>query len=106
MAGNRLNWLTKNLSSKLTTSSHMRLANGGGYGDPLERDPQLVLKDVIDGIVSRQAARETYGVVLKQNEQTIDLTATENLRRTRHGDAHTPNDGQSQQHQSCSRSAS
>ena len=63
----------------------MRLANGGGYGDPLERDPQLVLKDVIDGLVSKQAAQEIYGVVLKQNEQTIDLTATENLRRTRHG---------------------
>jgi hypothetical protein len=47
---------------------------------------------VIDGIVSRQAAQEIYGVVLTQNEQTMDLTATENLRRTRHGGQRTPND--------------
>ena len=28
---------------------YMKMASGGGYGDPLERDPQLVLEDVIDG---------------------------------------------------------
>ena len=82
----------KEFEFKVNDVLYMRLANGGGYGDPLERDPQLVLKDVIDGIVSRQAAQEIYGVVLKPNEQTIDLTATENLRRTRHGGQRTPND--------------
>jgi len=82
----------KEFDSKLNDVLYMRLANGGGYGDPLERDPQLVLKDVIDGIVSTQAAQEIYGVALKENEQTIDLTATENLRRTRQAGQPTPKD--------------
>jgi N-methylhydantoinase B len=37
---------------------------GGGWGDPLEREPELVQRDVIDGKVSPEAAREDYGVVL------------------------------------------
>jgi N-methylhydantoinase B len=40
-------------------------AGGGGYGDPLERDPQKVLEDVIDGYVSIERARKDYGVVIK-----------------------------------------
>lgn len=35
---------------------------GGGYGDPLERDPAAVVEDVLDGYVSREAARDVYGV--------------------------------------------
>jgi N-methylhydantoinase B len=82
----------KEFEFKLNDVLYMRLANGGGYGDPLERDPQLVLNDVIDGLVSKQAAQEIYGVVLKQNEQTIDLTATENLRRTRQAEQRRSNE--------------
>lgn len=37
---------------------------GGGFGDPLDRDPQLVAADVLDGYVSAEAARDIYGVVL------------------------------------------
>jgi N-methylhydantoinase B len=37
---------------------------GGGYGDPLERDPELVLDDVLEGWVSRDRAESVYGVVL------------------------------------------
>jgi N-methylhydantoinase B len=58
----------------------MKMASGGGYGDPLERDPQLVLEDVIEGLVSEQAAREIYGVVLDQKNETVDLAETNNLR--------------------------
>ena len=36
---------------------------GGGYGDPFERDASHVLTDVMDGYVSRDAARDTYGVI-------------------------------------------
>jgi N-methylhydantoinase B/oxoprolinase/acetone carboxylase alpha subunit len=39
------------------------IAGGAGYGDPLDRDPGRVLADVLDGKVSREAAREVYGVV-------------------------------------------
>ena len=38
---------------------------GGGYGDPLERDPELVLDDVVDGYVSVESAREDYGVAVE-----------------------------------------
>ena len=51
---------------------------GGGYGDPLERDPERVLDDVLDGIVSLQNARAQYGVVLSDGD--VDVQATEDLR--------------------------
>lgn len=52
---------------------------GGGYGDPLTRDPQAVLDDVANGIVSRQAARDLYGIAIT-DDLTIDRQATEGLR--------------------------
>lgn len=51
---------------------------GGGYGDPLERDPELVLRDVARGHVSASAARSVYGVVCAA---TVDEAATNALRR-------------------------
>lgn len=51
---------------------------GGGYGDPLEREPQKVLDDVLDGFISLDSARRNYGVVI-QNQQ-LDLAATAALR--------------------------
>lgn len=52
----------------------MVTAGGGGYGSPLERDPQKVLEDVLDGYVSSESAYQTYGVVIKNG--CIDETAT------------------------------
>jgi N-methylhydantoinase B len=48
---------------------------GGGFGDPLERDPQLVLDDVLDGKVSIEAARSSYGVVIEGREFNREATA-------------------------------
>jgi N-methylhydantoinase B len=59
---------------------YMRVASGGGYGDPLERDPDLVRKDVTNSIVSLDAAREIYGVVLQEPGLRLDLEATRQLR--------------------------
>lgn len=59
---------------------YMRVASGGGYGDPLERDPQLVQKDVVNGLVSRDAARGIYGVVLDKSTGSVDFAATHELR--------------------------
>jgi N-methylhydantoinase B len=53
--------------------------SGGGYGDPLERDPEAVRQDVIDGIVSREAAARDYGVVISPSG-TVDWQATDALR--------------------------
>ena len=57
--------------------------NAAGYGDPLERDPALVLDDVLDGFTPRELAREAYGVVLTGEPLAVDLEATETLRAER-----------------------
>ncbi|HUT66065.1 MAG TPA: hydantoinase B/oxoprolinase family protein [Spirochaetota bacterium] len=54
---------------------------GGGYGPPLERDPDLVLRDVIDGYVSFESIREDYGVVINKDEMSVDQEATKKLRK-------------------------
>nr|MBA2391990.1 hydantoinase B/oxoprolinase family protein [Ktedonobacteraceae bacterium] len=43
---------------------HLNLPGGGGYGDPFQRSPRLVLNDVINGYVSLAAAERDYGVVV------------------------------------------
>ena len=60
-----------------------RTCGGGGYGAPFERDPLLVLRDVRDGMVSVERAREEYGVVLATNVQSVDDIATKELRERR-----------------------
>jgi N-methylhydantoinase B len=59
---------------------YMRMASGGGYGDPLEREPQQVLRDVDEGVVSREEARAIYGVEIDGNEPRLNQTATDKLR--------------------------
>ena len=59
------------------------MAGGGGYGDPLEREPNLVLKDVIEEKISLNNASENYGVVIIKNSKnkfSIDIDATNKLR--------------------------
>ena len=53
---------------------------GGGYGDPLTRDVGAVARDVAAGLVSRERAREVYGVALSGND--VDQAATDRLRNT------------------------
>jgi N-methylhydantoinase B len=55
---------------------------GGGYGDPLARDPQAVLCDVQEGYVSAEAALRDYGVALVHGSEgwRIEAAATEQLR--------------------------
>ena len=53
---------------------------GGGWGDPMSRDPEAVRQDVLDGKVSAEAARDSYGVVLRPGSQEIDLEATRQRR--------------------------
>ena len=47
-------------------------AGGGGFGDPLERTPEEVLEDVIDGYVSIERAAEDYGVVITPVDPELD----------------------------------
>jgi N-methylhydantoinase B len=74
------------LPSKLTMTMKKgdlfrhEVAGGGGWGDPLERDPALVLTDVLNEFVSERAARDDYGVVLAGDLLLVDEAATAALR--------------------------
>jgi N-methylhydantoinase B len=59
----------------------LQSAGGGGYGDALQRDPRRVLEDVRNGFVSIAGAERDYAVVVANG--TLDLPATEQLRRLR-----------------------
>ena len=87
------------LPSKLTmtirrgdTFRH-EVAGAGGWGDPLERDPAMVLRDVRNQLVSLTAAHADYGVVFREKPLAVDEAATqaarESLRRARNW-PHTP----------------
>ena len=54
----------------------MQSAGGGGYGDPLARDPERVREDVMAGYVSPERARVGYGVILAENSE-VDASATQ-----------------------------
>ena len=59
----------------------IKTPNGGGYGFPIERDPELVLKDALDGYITMKDAENEYGVVIDLRTKTVDYDATENLRK-------------------------
>ena len=68
----------------------LQSAGGGGYGDPLDREPERVAVDVREGLVSSVCARDIYGVVLHEDgasARVVDGPATaalrEALRRSR-----------------------
>jgi N-methylhydantoinase B len=63
----------------LKTEAIVRTGGGGGWGDPLERDPQAVRSDVREELVSRDAAFMHYGVVLR-DDLTLDESATQQRR--------------------------
>lgn len=65
----------------------VRSNGGGGWGDPLERDPERVRTDVIEGYVSYEHAKLDYGVVLSPKEFVIDTAATAKLRAERRAGA-------------------
>jgi N-methylhydantoinase B len=64
-----------------------RYGGGAGWGDPLDRDPELVLGDVLDEYVSPEAALRDYGVVLRGRLEDytlkVDEEATRRLREDR-----------------------
>jgi N-methylhydantoinase B len=55
----------------------LELPGGGGYFDPLTRDPEAVRQDVLDGLVSLEAAEREYGVILNPDTLEIEFAATE-----------------------------
>lgn len=68
----------------LPAGSRVFSQSGGGWGDPMERDPAAVLQDWLDELVSLEGARRDYGVVIDARSCSVDLAATEALRRQLH----------------------
>jgi N-methylhydantoinase B len=77
--------LTKDDNVRLHPGDVIQLQTpgGGGYGNPLERDLALVARDVQHEYISRDTARQLYGVIFKDNTLEVDMPATQDLRRQR-----------------------
>ena len=79
----------KTLTSKVTMTCRRGdvvrwvLPGGGGWGDPLERDPERVLRDVRNELVSPEAAERDYGVIVDTERWEVDEATTETLRARR-----------------------
>lgn len=80
--GDELSETVREAALKPGDTVQVNMNAGGGYGDPLERDPQLVLGDVLDGYVTIAGARADYGVVIDEQGLLIDQAATAELRRS------------------------
>lgn len=55
--------------------------SGGGIGDPLERNPELVLQDVLNELITPERARQEYGVVIDIKAKTVLMEKTAELRK-------------------------
>jgi N-methylhydantoinase B len=72
--------LTPRVFGPAQTEVVYRTSGGGGWGNPLERDPARVLRDLREGYISIEKAREDYGVVPNPDLSGIDEAATQALR--------------------------
>jgi N-methylhydantoinase B len=83
---------------RLAPDAHVRLSfpGGGGYGHPMERPVEAVLSDVVNGYITRDAARATYGVhidyvgredalVRPPEAYRVDIARTTELRASERG---------------------
>jgi N-methylhydantoinase B len=73
-------WIPKIEVLRLAAGETVRIVSpgGGGYGDPLERAPEAVVRDIEDGFVTVEEARNAYGVVIKAG--AVDVANTTVLR--------------------------
>lgn len=86
---------TASETSVLPSKLHYRLrkgerfvheqAAGGGYGDPLEREPDAVLNDWLDEKVTTCHALDAYAVVIDERVRAVDVEATRKLRQSIRG---------------------
>ena len=82
---------TERMPAKFTTNLYKgdrlcsTMQSGGGYGDPFQRDPARVLKDVLEQKIDADHAREAYGVVIDAATSRIDAEKTRALRAERAG---------------------
>jgi len=73
---------SKMVGIKISKGQHLRLETpgGGGYGNPFERDPEAVLRDISLGYISAASAEQDYGVALEK-DGTVNQPKTAELRK-------------------------
>ena len=78
-------WPSKVTAFRLEAGDTLQITvpNSAGYGDPLEREPELVRADVLDGFTTLELAERDYGVVIDPETTELDLEATQRLREER-----------------------
>ena len=59
---------------------HTQWCGGGGHGPPLDREPERVLRDVVEEKITPAHARDVYGVIVDESGRAVDRNATEALR--------------------------
>ncbi|MFQ5829126.1 MAG: hydantoinase B/oxoprolinase family protein [Candidatus Methylomirabilia bacterium] len=74
--------------ARLPAGGRLRIttSGGGGFGNPLDREPEHVLQDVLEGKITSEHARSAYGVVIE--DQDVDRRATETLRQHLREESH------------------
>ena len=79
---NEERWPSKITGYRMEAGDVMRIVvpSAGGYGNPRERDPALVLDDWLDDYITLDIARDTYGVVIDGEAEQVDVAATDRLR--------------------------
>jgi 5-oxoprolinase (ATP-hydrolysing) len=82
---NEERWPSKVTAARLSAGDTLQITvpNSAGYGDPLERDPELVLSDVLDGYTTIELAERDYGVVVDPEQLAVDEESTARLRKER-----------------------
>jgi 5-oxoprolinase (ATP-hydrolysing) len=78
-------WPSKFTGHTLAAGSTIEIVvpNSGGYGDPFERDPELVVSDVLDDYTTAELAERDYGVVVDIERRAVDHEATRRRRAPR-----------------------
>jgi 5-oxoprolinase (ATP-hydrolysing) len=75
-------WPSKITGYKMNEGDLIRITgpSGGGYGDPRERDPEMVLSDWLDDFISLEIARDVYGVAIESESESVNAEETRRLR--------------------------
>ncbi|MCZ6748940.1 MAG: hydantoinase B/oxoprolinase family protein, partial [SAR324 cluster bacterium] len=75
-------WPSKITGYKMAAGDMVSITgpSGGGYGDPKERDPEMVLSDWLDDYITLESARDDYGVAIDPAAESVDSAETQRLR--------------------------
>ena len=78
------NWPSKITGAKMQEGDLIQITSpsGGGYGDPKARDPEMVLGDFLDDLITLDIAREAYGVAIDPVAEAVNSEETRRLRTT------------------------